>query len=88
MGKDTASPLHAHEYVESFINHDACVDLINLFAYGASDKTVQKSEVKDQKLATKLKIGDPKALEPPVHLEKYIPNRDKYQQIWAEVKAS
>ena len=88
MGKDTASPLHAHEYVESFINHDACVDLINLFAYGASDKTVQKSEVKDQKLATKLNIGDPQALEPPVHLEKYIPNRDKYQQVWAEVKAS
>ena len=38
MGKDTAAPLHAHEYVKSFINHDACVDLINLFAYGASDK--------------------------------------------------
>ncbi len=34
LGKDTASPIHAHEYVESFIAHDACVDLTNLFAYG------------------------------------------------------
>jgi spermidine/putrescine-binding protein len=88
MGKDTASPLHCHDYVESFINHDAAVDLVNLFAYGASDSTIQKSEVKDQALADKLKIGDPKALDPPVHLETFIPNRDQYQKIWAEVKAS
>jgi spermidine/putrescine transport system substrate-binding protein len=88
MGKDTAAPLHCHDYVESFINHDAAVDLINLFAYGASDSTIQKSEVKDQALADKLKIGDPKALDPPVHLETFIPNRDQYQKIWAEVKAS
>jgi spermidine/putrescine transport system substrate-binding protein len=88
MGKDTENPLHAHEYVESFINHAACVDLTNLFAYGASDSTVQKSEIKDQALATKLQIGDPDALKPPVHLETYIPNRAEYQRIWAEVKAS
>jgi len=88
LGKDTASPIHAHEYVESFIAHDACVDLTNLFAYGSSDSTVQVSEIKDQKLATKLKIGDPKALDPPTHLEQWIPNRADYQRVWAEVKAS
>ena len=80
-----ALPISVREQVGQV---DACVDLTNLFAYGSSDSTVQVSEIKDQELATKLKIGDPKALEPPVHLEKYIPNRDKYQQIWAEVKAS
>ena len=88
LGKDTASPIHAHEYVESFIAHDACVDLTNLFAYGSSDSTVQVSEIKDQQLATKLKIGDPKALDPPTHLEQWIPNRADYQRVWAEVKAS
>ena len=88
LGKDTASPIHAHEYVESFIAHDACVDLTNLFAYGSSDSTVQVSEIKDQELATKLKIGDPKALDPPTHLEQWIPNRADYQRVWAEVKAS
>jgi len=88
LGKDTASPIHAHEYVESFIAHDACVDLTNLFAYGSSDSTVQVSEIKDQELATKLKIGDPKALDPPTHLEQWIPNRTDYQRVWAEVKAS
>ena len=66
MGKDTASPIHAHEYVESFIAHDACVDLTNLFAYGSSDSTVDASEITDQELATKLKIGDPTALDPPI----------------------
>jgi spermidine/putrescine transport system substrate-binding protein len=88
LGKDTASPIHAHEYVESFISHDACVDLTNLFAYGSSDSTVQKSEIKDQALATKLRIGDPAALDPPTHLEQWIPNRADYQRVWAEVKAS
>jgi spermidine/putrescine transport system substrate-binding protein len=88
LGKDTASPIHAHEYVESFIAHDAAVDLTNLFAYGSSDSTVQVSEIKDQALAKKLKIGDPAALEPPTHLEQWIPNRADYQRVWAEVKAS
>jgi len=88
MGKDTKSPLHAHQYVESFINHKACVDLTNLFAYGSSDSTVQKSEVTDQALATKLRIGDPHALDPPIHLETWIPNRTAYQLVWAQVKAS
>jgi spermidine/putrescine-binding protein len=87
QGKGTENFRHNHEYVESFINHEACVDLTNLFAYGSSDKTVKKGEIKDQALAEKLKIGDPNALKD-AHLEKYIPKRDQYQRAWEEVKAA
>ena len=74
--------------MESLIDHEACVDLVNLFAYGAADSTVQKSEMKDQSLATKLQIGDLGALKPPNHLETHIPPRRRIPTIWAEVKAS
>jgi spermidine/putrescine transport system substrate-binding protein len=87
QGKGTENFRHNHEYVESFINHKAAVDLVNLYAYGASDSTVKKSEVKDQGLATKLQIGDPNALKES-HLEKFIPNRAEYQRAWEEVKAA
>ena len=88
MGKDTKSPLHAHKYVDSFIEHKACVQLTNLFAYGAADATTTASEITNKDLAAKLKIGDPHALDPPVKLDAFIPNRTEYQRIWAEVKAS
>jgi spermidine/putrescine transport system substrate-binding protein len=88
LGKGMGSPLHAHKYVDSFIEHKACVNLTNLFAYGNSDQTTTKAEITNQALADKLRIGDPSALDPPVHLEVWIPNRADYQRVWAEVKAS
>jgi spermidine/putrescine transport system substrate-binding protein len=88
MGKGTKSPLHAHAYVESFINHAASVDLVNLFAYGASNKTVTRNEVKDTRLADQLGISNPDAFAPPVHVERHIPNRAQYQLVWTEVKAT
>ena len=88
MGKGTASPLHAHAYVNSYIEHKSCIDLTNLFAYGDSDSTVSKADITNKSLAKKLRIGDPSALDPPVHLEVWIPNRADYQRVWAEVKAA
>ena len=35
-----------------------------------------------------LNFGDPQGVDPPVHLERWIPQRAKYQQVWEEVKAS
>ena len=88
MGKGTKSPLHAHAYVESFINKKASADLVNLFAYGSSSAAVTAAEVKDKRLATELGIGNPDTFAPPVHVEQHIANRIAYQQVWAEVKAS
>ena len=46
--------------------------------YGSADSTVQASEIKDQALATKLKIGDPEALNgADVNIEQWMPNEDE-----------
>jgi spermidine/putrescine-binding protein len=88
LGADAESPLHAHEYVESFIRHDAAVNLTNVYAYGSADGTVRLDEIDDQRLAQELRIGDASALRPPVRVQQHIPERAAYQRVWAEVKAS
>jgi spermidine/putrescine transport system substrate-binding protein len=89
LGADTKSYHHAHKYVESFINHKANVQMVNLFYYGSSDKTIKPSEVENKALAKELKIGETGALEDPsVHLQAYQPNRALYEQAWQEVMAS
>ena len=89
MGKDTASPLHAHEYVESFIEHDGVRRPDQPVRVRPSDTTVTAAEIKDQALATELRASATRRrwIAPP-HLEQYIPNRADYQRVWAEVKAS
>ena len=88
LGSQTKNFFHAHKYVESFINHHACVQMTNLFYYGTSDKTIKPSEVKDPKLAKQLNIGNPTAIEASdVHLQSFQPNRSQYELAWQEVLA-
>jgi len=89
LGSQTKNFFHAHKYVESFINHRACVQMCNLFYYGVADTTVKPSEIQDQHLAKQLGIGDPHAvLASDVHLQGYQPNREAYGLAWQEVLAS
>jgi spermidine/putrescine-binding protein len=89
LGSQTKNYHHAHKYVESFINHKASTQMMNLFFYGAADATITPAEVKDHDLARALKIGDPKAIEDPsVHMQSFQKNRSAYQQAWQEVTAS
>jgi spermidine/putrescine transport system substrate-binding protein len=89
LGSQTKNFFHAHKYVESFINHHACVQMTNLFYYGTADATIKPSEIQDPKLAKQLTIGDPHALlSPSVHLQAYEPNRSQYELAWQEVLAS
>jgi spermidine/putrescine transport system substrate-binding protein len=89
LGAQTKNYHHAHKYVESFINHKASVQMLNLFYYGVADETVKPSEVKDAALAKELKIGQSDALTgPDVHMQSFQPNRSAYQQAWQEVTAS
>ncbi len=100
MGKGTQNYYHNHEYVDSFIGHDACVDLTNAFVYASANLTVEKSDLIVAKPGKRnsayaqpeaidvLNFGDPNRVAPPVHLEQFIPQRAKYQQVWDEVKAS
>ena len=100
MGKDSKNYHHNHQYVDSFIDKAACVDLANTFVYASANLKVEKSDVTiakpgDRKSAYAqpeavdvLNFGDPNRVAPPVHMEQFIPQRAKYQQIWEDVKAS
>lgn len=89
LGSQTKNFFHAHKYVESFINHHACVQMSNLFYYGTADATIKPSEIKDPKLAKQLDIGDPHAIESSkVHLQSFQPQRASYERAWQEVQAS
>jgi spermidine/putrescine transport system substrate-binding protein len=89
LGAHTQNYFHSHKYVESFINHHACVQMTNLFYYGTADMTTKPSEIKDPHLAKQLNIGDPHAIEASdVHLQSWQPNRPQYELAWQEVLAS
>jgi spermidine/putrescine transport system substrate-binding protein len=89
LGAQTQNFFHAHKYVESFINHHACVQMTNLFYYGTADKTIKASEIQDHKLAKQLNIGNPTAIEASdVHLQSWQPGRPKYELAWQEVLAA
>jgi spermidine/putrescine transport system substrate-binding protein len=89
LGANTKNYRHAHKYVESFINHESCIDLTNLFYYGSSDVTVKPSDVENKALAKKLNIGDPQALNGPgVNIQSWMPNEDEVALAWEEVSAA
>jgi spermidine/putrescine transport system substrate-binding protein len=89
LGSQSKNFFHAHKYLESFINHKACVQMTNLFYYGTADRTITASEVKDPKLAKQLHIGNPTAIEASdVHLQSFQPQRTQYELAWQEVLAA
>ena len=90
LGKNTKNYRHAHEYVESFINHQASLSLTNNFYYGSSDATIKPSEITDQELAKSLDIGNPNVLSDTskVHLQSWEPNEIAVQTAWEKVTAA
>ena len=89
LGASTANYYHAHDYVESYINHASCVNMTNLFYYGTSNTTVTPDLVKDKTLATSLNLSDPQAIASGNnHLQGWSPNRSQLELAWQEVTAS
>ena len=89
LGAHTKNWFHAHKYVESYINHKACVNMTNLFYYGTADGTVKPSEIKNKELAKKLNIGDPHALAGSgVHFQSWMPKENQVALAWQEVQAA
>ena len=73
MLKSSENYYHNHKYVDSFIGHDACVDLFNAFVYASANSTVKKGDLAIQgpsdpkayalpAAADALRIGDPNRL--------------------------
>lgn len=86
LGAHTRSPLHAHRYVESYINHASCVQMMNLFDYGTADATVTAAELHDPALAEVLEIGRPDRFQAPgAHLQGWQPDHTGYQLAWSTV---
>ena len=89
LGKNTKSYRHAHKYVESFINHKAAVDMVNLFYYGNANATVTPDLVKNKTLAKALDLGNPQAITSGNnHLQGWAPNRAALELAWQKVLAA
>jgi spermidine/putrescine transport system substrate-binding protein len=89
LGANTKNYYHAHDYVESFINHKSCAQMTNLYYYGTSNASVKPSEIKNQALVNSLKLGDPNAIAASdVHLQTWTPNRAAIELAWQEVVAA
>jgi spermidine/putrescine transport system substrate-binding protein len=89
LGAQTKNYYHAHDYVESYINHAAAGQMTNLYYYGNSNATVTPADIKNQLLVKALKLGDPKAIAASdVHLQSWSPNRTALELAWQEVVAA
>jgi spermidine/putrescine transport system substrate-binding protein len=89
LGAQTKNYYHAHDYVESYINHAACAQMSNLFYYGNSNATVTPADIQDKQLVTALDLGNPRAVTTaPNHLQSWSPNRSALELAWQEVVAA
>ena len=89
LGSKTVNYYHAHNYVESYINHDACAQMTNLFYYGNANATVTSDQIQDKTLAAALDLGNPQAITSGTnHLQSWAPNRPQLELAWQEVVAS
>jgi spermidine/putrescine transport system substrate-binding protein len=89
LGAKTNSYYHAHDYVESYINHASCLQMTNLFYYGNANATVTADMIQDKTLAASLNLGNPQAITSGTnHLQGWSPNRSKLELAWQEVVAT
>ena len=89
IGAKTANWYHAHNYVESYINHDSSLSLTNLFYYGNSNTTVTADQIQDKTLSAALDLGNPQAITSGTnHLQSWSPNRPQLELAWQQVVAS
>ena len=89
LGAQTKNYYHAHEYVESYINHAACAQMSNLFYYGNSNATVTASEIQNATLVQALDLSNPQAVTTsPNHLQSWTPDRSALELAWQEVVAA
>lgn len=84
--KDTPRFKLAHAYVDAWSSAKSGDYLENAYAYGHAN-TLAKPKSADTLKA--LDLNNPKGItEPYAHLDRNIPRRPKYEQIWEEVKAA
>jgi spermidine/putrescine transport system substrate-binding protein len=84
--KDTKNFRHAHEFVGAWASEDSALWLTNNYAYGHTNTALDLSKV-DAQLIETFKLDDPEAIDK-ANIDKWIPRRQVYGNVWDEVKAA
>jgi spermidine/putrescine transport system substrate-binding protein len=88
LAKDTESYRHAHAFVDAWSSARTGRWLLDNYYYGHANTTVDLEGI-DPSLVESFHLGDPSALEEPkAHIDRYVPRRQVYNQVWEEVKAA
>jgi spermidine/putrescine transport system substrate-binding protein len=88
--KDTENFRHAHEFVEAWSSKESAEWIINNYAYGHANNTVDLSKVPKDYVEV-FHLDNPKAREEPnAHYARPVASADRarYAQRWDEVKAA
>jgi spermidine/putrescine transport system substrate-binding protein len=84
--KGTPRPHLAHAYVNAWSSKKSAAWLENNYGYGHANTRARPSS---SDLLKALQLTNPKAVtEPAAHLDRDIPHRVEYAQMWEQVKAS
>jgi len=85
---DTKNYYHAHAYADAWASAKSGQWLLENYYYGHSNMQVDPS-VLGQEALKLFPVSAATALqEPKTHIDRYIPNRTRYNQVWDEVKAA
>jgi len=89
LRSDTENYYHAHEYADAWASVTTGEKLIGLWGYGHSNLDVDLSEI-DPEVVEVFGLDDPETnlSEPNSYIDRYQPDRDRYNRAWDEVKAS
>jgi spermidine/putrescine-binding protein len=88
--KDTENFRHAHEFVDAWSSKESAEWIINNYAYGHANTTVDLANVPEDYVSV-FKLDDPEARqEPNAHYARPVASADRarYAQRWDEVKAA
>jgi spermidine/putrescine-binding protein len=90
LGKDTENFRHAHEFVDAWSSKESAEWIINNYAYGHANTTVDLTKVPKDYVEV-FKLAEPEARkEPNAHYAIPVASADRarYAQRWDEVKAA
>jgi spermidine/putrescine transport system substrate-binding protein len=88
LSKDSQNYFHAHDYVNSWTSTKAGEFLLNYYAYGHANTSIDLSKI-DPTIVKAFSLDDPTVLdEPRSHVERPIRRRATYQEYWDQVKAA
>ena len=85
---DTKNYYHAHAYADAWISKASADWIVPNYAYGHANTQLDLSKI-DPNLVEVFHLDDPSSLqEPRAHIERYVPDRQRFAKKWDEIKAA